>query len=285
MFQDTLVNCKSGTLNIGVGPGSGPPLLLLHGVLRRWSDFVPLLPSLACRWQVHALDFRGHGRSSWVSGKYHVADYVEDALSVLESFDEPAVVYGHSLGAMVAAAVATAAPARVRAIVLEDPPFETMGSGLGETNLQSLFAGYQACLSGSTDIATLTDRLAEIVLRTPGQPTTIRLGDVRDRAALRVAAAGLIQMDPDVLTPIVAGQWLDRYDVESTLRGIQCSTLVLQADPGAGGMLSDDDVTRLEAAVTDCSTIRFPGVGHLIHWSATSPLLNATVAFLESLRS
>src|SRR5262249_28924121 len=36
-------------------PAGAPPLVLLHGVARRWQDFTPLLPALACRWQVHAL--------------------------------------------------------------------------------------------------------------------------------------------------------------------------------------------------------------------------------------
>lgn len=284
MFQERQIEFKTGTLNLGVGPASGPPLVLLHGVLRQWSDFVPILPALACRWHVHALDFRGHGSSSRVSGAYRVTDYVEDALHVVAQFDQPVVIYGHSLGAMVAAAVGTAAPGRVRAVILEDPPFETMGRRQSETALQSLFAGYQTCLADSPNIAALTDRLAEISLRAPAQRDAIRLGDLRDPAALRVAAAGLVKIDPDVLTPIVAQEWLEGYDVDAVMQGIQCPTLVLQADGAVGGMLTDADVSCLEASIADCSTIRFPGVGHLIHWSATAQLLSASLAFLESLR-
>ena len=285
MFHQQQVKAETGTLNLGVGPTGGPPLLLLHGVLRQWSDFVPILPALACRWHVHALDFRGHGRSSPVAGRYRVADYVEDALAAVKTFQRPVVIYGHSLGGMVAAATAAAAPSPVRAVILEDPPFETMGARQHETNLQSLFEGYQACLAKGNEIAALTDRLSEISLQTTGSSETTRLGDVRDAAALRFAAAGLAKMDPEVLTPIVAGQWLEGYDIDGVIRGIQCPTLVLQADGAAGGMLTDADVARLDAAVADCSTIRFPGVGHLIHWAATGSLLSATTAFLESLRA
>ncbi len=284
MFEERQIEFPNGVLNLGVGPDAGPPLLLLHGVLRQWSDFVPILPALACRWHVHALDFRGHGKSSRVAGRYRVIDYVEDALRVIETFDEPVVVYGHSLGAMVAAATAVVVPKKVRAVILEDPPFETMGARQKETALQSLFAGYQACLADGTEIGSLTDRLAEITLRVPGQDSATRLGDVRDRAALRLAAAGLAMMDPHVLAPIVAGKWMDGYDVDAVIGGVRCPALVLQADSAAGGMLTDTDVSRLNDSVADCSTIRFPGVGHLIHWSATAPLLSASIAFLESLR-
>lgn len=284
MFQEHSIPLEFGSVNMGVGPDAGPPLLLLHGVLRQWSDFMPILPSLTCRWQVHALDFRGHGKSEHAAGSYRVADYVDDALQIVNTFDQPVVIYGHSLGAMVAAATAAAAAKQVRAVVLEDPPFETMGQRQEKTPLQSLFAGYQTCLAKGNDILALTDRLAEIELRAPGDEASTRLGDLRDRAALRFAAAGLAKMDPDVLTPIVAGDWLHGYDVDATLRGIRCPTLVLQADATAGGMLTDEDAHRLNDLVADCGTIHFPGTGHLIHWSMTTQLLSAVTGFLESLR-
>ncbi len=271
-------------LNVSVGPDTGPPLVLLHGVLRQWSDFVPILPALACRWRVHAVDFRGHGGSSWTTGRYRVADYVEDALQLLATFDQPAAIYGHSLGAMVAAATAAAQPASVRAVVLEDPPFETMGARLSETALQSLFVGYETCLSSGGSVNQLTDRLADITLHAPGESAEVRLGEIRDRAALRFAAASLAKMDPAVLAPIVAGRWLEGFSSQQAITGIQCPALVLQADQDAGGMLADADANGLVDAVADCSLIKFPGIGHLIHWSATGPLLSACTAFLESLR-
>src|SRR5438045_742737 len=94
------------SLNTATGPASGPPLVFLHGVTRRWQDFLTLVPALTGRWQVHGLDFRGHGGSGRVPNKYRIIDYVQDAVSVLRTrVAEPAVLYGHSLGALVAAAV------------------------------------------------------------------------------------------------------------------------------------------------------------------------------------
>src|SRR5437762_336652 len=57
-------------LNVASGPDSGPPAVLLHGVARRWQDFLPILPALTLRWHVHAIDFRGHGRSGRAAGAY-----------------------------------------------------------------------------------------------------------------------------------------------------------------------------------------------------------------------
>ena len=74
------------------------------------------------RWHLHLIDHRGHGGSGRAPGQYRVVDHVEDALTVLNWLGRPAVLFGHSLGALVAAAAAAARPELVRAVVLEDPP-------------------------------------------------------------------------------------------------------------------------------------------------------------------
>src|SRR5262245_62100401 len=110
-------------LGVTTGPASGLPLLLLHGVLRAGRDFAPLWPALAPRWQLFAVDQRGHGTSERCPGRYRVCDYAADALDLVQShLPGRVVLYGHSLGALVATAVAAGLPDRVAAIVLEDPP-------------------------------------------------------------------------------------------------------------------------------------------------------------------
>ena len=44
--------------------GAGPPLVLLHGWGLHAGFFSPLLPALARRYRVHAVDLPGHGRSA-----------------------------------------------------------------------------------------------------------------------------------------------------------------------------------------------------------------------------
>ena len=97
-------------------------------------------------------------------------------------------------------------------------------------------------------------------------------------------ASCLAQIDPDVLTPIIEARWLTGYDWEATLKAIHCPTLVLQADTAAGGMLMDADARRAQELIADCTLVRFPQVGHLIHWMSTQELLRHTSCFLESLR-
>jgi pimeloyl-ACP methyl ester carboxylesterase len=282
--EHTLRRDESRSLHYAQGPASGPPLLFLHGVLRCWQDFLPLIPALATRRQVFALDFRGHGQSTW-PGRYRVIDYAEDAATMLEQVcPAPAVVYGHSLGAMVALATAAGPAAdRCRALVLEDPPFETMGRRIKTTVHHSQFAGMAPLASSTRSVTEVSRALAEVRLSTPGSEKFVRLGDVRDGASLRFSARCLKQVDPEVFEPILAGAWLEGYDLEALLRRVRCPVLLLQADQSTGGMLWEDDTDTVLSLLTDCTHVRLPGVGHLIHWMQTETTLRLVTTFLESL--
>ena len=45
-------------------PGSGRPLVLLHGITDNARTYLPLLDGIDPGCHVYALDFRGHGESS-----------------------------------------------------------------------------------------------------------------------------------------------------------------------------------------------------------------------------
>lgn len=285
MFIEETLDTREVGLNIARGPANGPPLIFLHGVLRRWTDFAPLWPAFQPRWQLIGVDFRGHGESGPTPGSYLVRDYVRDAVNVLrEVVDQPAVIYGHSLGAMVAAAAAAELPDRVRAVILEDPPFRTMGTGIAETSFLSQFSGIHSLLGREVDHTQLTADLAGLPIRAPGAAESIRLGDVRDAASLRFFASCLQQVDPDVLIPIVESQWLDGYDLPTVANSLRAPTLLLQADLMVGGMLRDEDADTLIAHAVDVTRIRMPQVGHQIHWSDTPNTIRLAQNFLESLR-
>ncbi len=274
-----------GSLNVAIGPENGPPLLFLHGVCRRWQDFFPLLTPLSLRWQVIVPDFRGHGASYRKPGGYRVIDYVEDALACLSLAPTPAAIYGHSLGAMVACGAAAAAGPRVRGLILEDPPFDTLGAGIFRTAFHSLFCGMQL-LAGQSDrpTAEIAADMAEIRLPGPQGPATVRLGDVRDAVHLRFGARCLQFLDPAVLTPLTAGAWLDGYDKAILLPRAQCPALLLVGNVDRGGMLPGPAAATVATLLPDCALLNLEDGGHLLHWSHTQEVLNHTTLFLESIR-
>lgn len=264
--------------------GAGPLLLMLHGVTRCGEDWEPLIPALATQWRVIALDQRGHGGSPR-GEDYLVVDYVADVVRLVrESLTRPVVIVGHSLGAMVAAAVAAELPQFVRGIVLEDPPFHTMGNRIAGSSWQQLFLGMRQVARHGGGIEELTDALAEVLLPTSGGMK--RLGELRDRSSLEWSAQCLSQLDPEVLTPVVEGRWLDGYDLADLLASIRCPTLLLQGDPKAGGALTDADAATAVAALLSCQYVRFPGCGHQLHRDRSHEVLQALrdfTAFHESI--
>ena len=275
--------CDGHTLHAVVTPNDRPPLLMLHGVTRRWQTFLPLWSSLAERWEIHALDFRGHGESEQTAGGYYVCDYIEDVVAYIDSeLQQPVVVYGHSLGAMVAAGTASKLRDCIAAVVMEDPPMQAMGQRIGDTSLLSFFTALSEFAGDQRSVFVIAEDLAEIRVHDPQRNTSNRLGDLRDPVSLRFTASCLKQLDPATLVPIVARDWLRGYSVDSVARNLKCPSLLLQADVSAGGMLSDEDAGLLEDLAVDLVRVKIPDCGHLIHWTHTTQLLNFVHGFLES---
>jgi pimeloyl-ACP methyl ester carboxylesterase len=99
--------------------GSGPALLLLHGIGDSSQAWLPILPQLARTHTVIAPDLLGHGGSDKPRADYSVAAYangMRDLLGVLD-IDQVTVV-GHSLGGGVAMQFAYQFPERTQRLVL-----------------------------------------------------------------------------------------------------------------------------------------------------------------------
>ncbi|MFI8086216.1 alpha/beta fold hydrolase [Kitasatospora sp. NPDC086009] len=104
------------------GPPGAPPLLLLHALGERATDWAGVLPDLAPRHRVLALDLRGHGDSGR-PGRYGVEPMRDDVLAFLDALGLDRVdVVGHSMGGVVAYLLAQEHPERVGRLVLEDVP-------------------------------------------------------------------------------------------------------------------------------------------------------------------
>jgi pimeloyl-ACP methyl ester carboxylesterase len=105
-------------------PGA-PPMVLLHGLGERGASWAPVIPRFAERFQVLALDLRGHGGSDW-PGTYSLRIMRDDLLGFLDRLGlGPVTLVGHSMGGGVAYLAAMQQPGRVRRLIVEDapPPF------------------------------------------------------------------------------------------------------------------------------------------------------------------
>ena len=120
--------------------GSGRPALFVHGLTesrRMWDTVVPFLEGeLRCV----RLDLRGHGQSG-DADDYSALAMVADLATVVEEagLDEPLLVIGHSLGAMVATAYASQTP--VRGVVNVDQSLRLGDFGAALAPLAELLRG------------------------------------------------------------------------------------------------------------------------------------------------
>lgn len=99
--------------------GSGPALLLIHGIGDNSTTWSTVQTKLAQRFTVIAPDLLGHGKSDKPRADYSVAAYangMRDLLSVLDI--ERATVIGHSLGGGVAMQFAYQFPQLVDRLIL-----------------------------------------------------------------------------------------------------------------------------------------------------------------------
>jgi alpha-beta hydrolase superfamily lysophospholipase len=79
--------------------GAGRPMILLHGGLGSGEMFGPVLPTLAERHQVIAVDLQGHGRTADIDRPLDVRLMADDIAALIDhlGLDKPDLV-GYSLG-------------------------------------------------------------------------------------------------------------------------------------------------------------------------------------------
>lgn len=99
--------------------GSGPPLLLLHGLGSSGKDWDYVVPQLAKRYRVIVPDARGHGRSDKPAGTYGVPLFARDIAALCDRLGVSGLhVAGVSMGGMLAFELAVKRPDLVRSLVI-----------------------------------------------------------------------------------------------------------------------------------------------------------------------
>ena len=100
--------------------GQGDPVILVHGLTRSLADWTGVADTLARDHRVIALDVRGFGKSTRFSDPARLGSQMAaDIVRLLDHLDIPrAHLAGHSMGASIAAKVATLHPDRVRSVTL-----------------------------------------------------------------------------------------------------------------------------------------------------------------------
>ena len=255
--------------------GSGPVVLLIHGITSSADAWEAVIPALAEEHTVIAPDLLDHGGSAKPRGDYSLGAYASGLRDVLSALGHPrATVVGHSMGGGIAMQVAYQFPERVERLAL------VSSGGLGREVGLPLRA---ATLPGAEWVLPLLTRrgprdvlgLASGLLRRAGLRTradergTARglasLSDPEARRAFlhtarsildpsgqRVSATDRLYLAEGMPTLIV---WGERDPTIPATHGIAAHAAIphsrLELFPDAGHYPFDEDPERFVAVVSD----------------------------------
>lgn len=243
------------------GAGSGPPLLLLHGLGSSSRDWECQVPAFAQHYQVIAPDFRGHGGSSR-SGGYSVPRFAADTWALVDQLGlGPVAVVGYSMGGAVAMQMALDRPGRITRLVLSNtlPSFRT------DTLAKRWLLWSRLLLMGWLG----PRRLSEVMTR--------RLYPRPDQAELRARVARRnAENDKNVYLETVRA--LVGWSVQDRLAGLDLPVLVLAAEHDYF-LLRETDA--FVAALPDARVVHFPGTRHGLPLEAPEAFNRAVLDFLR----
>lgn len=295
-FRERRFDTGTVRLNYVVGPDHGPPLVLIPEQTGTWESYQRVLVPLSRRWQVYAIDVRGHGRSTWTPGEYSWRHLGADLTAFLtEVVRTPAVISGNSSGGLVALWCEANLPDWVSGAILEDAPvfsaelprfrdhdrfvyrgLEHLVRQLGDLDdrdLADYLRGQTLPVSEFRErrvpdwfVDLLSGRLRSFQIRHPGRPVDLPYFP----RTLRLLFTSLSMFDPDFARAFLDGRFYDGLDHADALARVSCPLLILHADwrrlPGHGlvGAMDDDDAARI-ARIAPHSRYQRIRANHVIH--------------------
>jgi pimeloyl-ACP methyl ester carboxylesterase len=250
--------------------GSGPPIVLLHGLSmsrRTWDRFVS---DLRERFRVIQLDQRGHGESSHAPGTYVLDTYLSDTVAFLEKVARgPSMLVGHSLGGVIAHGVAQTRPDLVRNIMLEDPPLyvtDRMRSGLERDEASPIARMFPVMRQLSRDMQARNAPLDEWITMLSGVPALNGRGtmaEVLGPDGTNALAEAFSRLDPEIFTPAIEGTAI--AGTPDLSKALGCPAVVLRGDPALGPAFTAEDEERFLRTKPHARVVLVEGASHQIH--------------------
>lgn len=240
--------------------GSGPPLLLVHGLMVTGEMFEPVIGHFATRHRVIVPDLRGHGRSRGLPPPYTATQLASDLARLLDHLGiDTTAVLGYSQGGLIAQQLALDHPGRCNRLVL-------------------------AC-TFAFNMVTLSERLEGHLT-----PLLIQVLGLRRLAKLSVSQ-GLKQLDGkrgDWLAGLIENQdpklmvsaWRETmaFDSRRRLVEIRCPTLIIAGSNDQAVPIHHANM--LHNGIPDSRLVIIDGADHALIFTHSEEFLRVTDEFL-----
>jgi pimeloyl-ACP methyl ester carboxylesterase len=265
---------RAGTRIRYLAGGSGPPIVLVHGLGGAAANWRLVAPALAERHRVLVPDLPGHGGSEPLVAVSSLEPFAEAMLAVAEAEEAvPAPWVGHSLGGLVSLRAAASRPEAVTGIVLAAAAGISSGSRIGKLTVTLIGVARPGKMLGR--------RRRQVSRSRVGRTLAFGWWGVADPAALDPEMAESFLAGPTRHTDtLTAGKALVVSDPREDLHRVTCPILCLWGTNDNWVPLADgiEYARRLRAplrTIADC--------GHLLIGERPDAVLRAVNEFVERL--
>ncbi|WP_059053137.1 alpha/beta fold hydrolase [Paenibacillus senegalimassiliensis] len=290
-IQEKTAKVNSVQFNYAEGPDNGPALLLLNAQHMDWFSYSRVLPELSESFHVFAVDYPGHGKTTYPADYTMSANQIGgDLADFIETvIQEPAFVTGNSSGGLLTTWLAANKPELVKAVVLEDPPlFSAEYPRVQKTIANKSFALSHRFLeegeddllmywlesasdffekhAGKNALPVIKAAIATYRNANPGEAVEISfLPDT-----LRLMIRGFNYYDPHFGAAFYEGTWNEQFDHAEALQKIECPTLLIHAnfeileDGTLSGAMSQEDADQAISLIPNAQYLKVDAE-HVVH--------------------
>lgn len=241
-----------------------PTMLLLHGITDNGLCWSRIALDLQDRYDIVMTDARGHGKSDRLNGELSTPLLAADAAGVVRGLGlEKPTVFGHSMGAITALALAADYPDLVGALLLEDPPLRDAAAPAPPAAFMEERRQEFAALQALSPEA----HAAQGAALNPGWH------------ALEVGpwAQSKAQVDPEVLQQF--GRF-NGYPWREALARIRCRGLLITGDPDKMAIVTPASAREAVTLWQGGEVAHMAGAGHCVHRDRYAETMAAIDAFL-----
>jgi pimeloyl-ACP methyl ester carboxylesterase len=244
--------------------GSGPPIVLLHGLEMDSSMFDHQVEALRDSYRVITIDAPGHGESASVPVGIDFWQYADIVAGIADQLGiESAVWSGQSMGGFTILRLALAHPERVKGLILIDTQAHSEDSNKLEQ--------YEAFLTVSLDQGVSEDLANVLMLVFFSQTYASKPeSDLWRKKLLAVDVPGAHAMIRAVF---------DRDDVHARVGEIASPAVVIHGEEDFA--IEVERGEELARDLPDATFVKIPEAGHASAWEQPEPVTKAIKDFLK----
>jgi pimeloyl-ACP methyl ester carboxylesterase len=255
--------------------GSGPLVVLSHGIGVRRQDYRFLAPMLAqAGYRVATVDLRGHGESSMGWASITRTDVAGDLAALIGHLGGPAVIVGHSISGGAATIAAATRPDLVAGIVQINPFTRKVQYSLGGLLRIRRYRRCVFLLGGTQVFRSLGLFMRYVNLAYPARPA--------DYDGYMAALAAKLR-EPGRMAEFMKTFKSTPADAEKQLPNVKRPALVIMGtlDPDFAHPQAEGDAIVAAMPAGAGTAAMVGGAGHYIHAQSPDAVAELVIPFLK----